>query len=92
MFEFEIKPTEANRWWERNTPLGVLMNRLMLLLIVAPIVLVFIEYYAWSFVVFVLMVPYGFFVRHLAVRAVRDYLSSHPESIEEFETHGIISS
>jgi hypothetical protein len=37
------------------------------------------------------MVPYGLFLRHLAVRAVRDHLRIHPEALEEFESQGIIS-
>jgi len=91
MSEFEIIPLEANRWWQKNAALGVLLNRLMLLFILVPIALVFKEFYRLSFVVFAFMVPYGFFVRFLAVRAVRHHLALHPESLKEFENDGIVS-
>jgi len=90
MSEFEVHPAEANRWWQKNTVPGVLLNRLMLLFIFVPIALVFLDWYAVSFVVFAFMVPYGLFLRHLAVRAVRRHLLMHPEALEEFENQGII--
>jgi hypothetical protein len=37
------------------------------------------------------MVPYGLFMRHLAVRAVKQHLREHPEEREQFEQAGIIS-
>ena len=91
MYRFEVVPFEANSWWRQNTPVGALLNRLMLLFIVVPILLVTQRLYSLSFVVFAFMIPYGFLVRYLAVRAVRNYIESHPEAIEEFEAMGIIS-
>ena len=90
MSTIEIRPPEANRWWQKNTVQGVLLNRLMLLFIFVPIALVFLDWYAVSFVVFAFMVPYGLFLRYLAVRAVRQHLVIHPEALEEFETQGVI--
>ena len=90
MSELEVRPAEANRWWQKNTVAGVLLNRLMLLFIFVPIGLVFLDSYTLSFVVFAFMVPYGLFLRHLAVRAVRQHLTNHPEAVEEFESQGII--
>lgn len=84
MSEFEISPLEANRWWEKNSVMGVLLNRLMLIFILGPIALVFRHFYIASLIVFAFMVPYGCLVRYLAVRAVRQYVSAHPEAIEEF--------
>jgi hypothetical protein len=92
MSTFEIRPAEASRWWQKNTVPGVLLNRLMLLFIFVPIGLVFLNLYTVSFVVFAFMVPYGLLLRHLAVRAVRQYLELHPEAVEEFENQGIIGS
>jgi hypothetical protein len=90
MPEFEVSPLEANRWWQKNTVAGVLINRLMLLFIFVPIGLVYYRFYRVSFVVFAFIVPYGFLVRLLAVRAVRQHLSLHPEALEEFANEGII--
>ena len=90
MSTFEVRPSEANRWWQKNTVSGVFLNRLMLLFIFVPIGLVFLNSFTLSFIVFAFMVPYGLFVRHLAVRAVRQYLTLHPEALEEFEQQGII--
>ena len=87
---FDVRPAEANRWWQKNTVAGVLLNRLMLLFIFVPIGLVFMNSYTLSFVVFAFMVPYGLFLRHLAVRAVRQHIALHPEAFEEFESQGII--
>jgi hypothetical protein len=92
MFEFEVSAIEANYWWRKSTPEGALLNKLMFLFIVVPIALVFKSFYTLSFGVFAFMVPYGLFVRHLAVRAVRQYLREHPEEREQFEQAGIISS
>ena len=86
-----INPAEANRWWQKNAILGVLLNRLMLLFIILPIALVFKEFYTLSLVVFAFMVPYGFLLRFLAVGAVRRHLATHPEALEQFENDGIIS-
>ena len=91
MSESKISPSEANYWWRKNDPAGALLNNLMLLFIVVPIALVLKGFYALSFVVFAFMAPYGFFVRYLAVRAVRHYLENHPGEREEFEQSGIIS-
>ncbi len=91
MFECEISAVEANYWWRRTTPAGALLNKLMFLFIVVPIGLVLKSLYSLSFVVFAFMVPYGFFLRFLAVRAVRQHLEEHPEELEEFEQAGIIS-
>jgi len=89
--ENQISSLEANAWWRQTTPAGSVLNKLMLLFIFVPIALVLKNFYALSFGVFALMVPYGLFVRHLAVRAVRHHLQSHPEEREDFERAGIIS-
>ena len=64
----------------------------MVLFILVPVVLVFQNFYTLSFLVFALMVPYGLFVRHLAVCAVRQHLQNYPEDREHFREEGIISS
>jgi hypothetical protein len=87
-----VSSAEANYWWRENDPAGALLNKLMLLFIAIPIALVVKHLYAFSFVVFAFIVPYGLFVRHLAVRAVEQYLQNHPEEFEKFEEAGIISS
>jgi hypothetical protein len=86
----KISPIEANYWWRKNEPAGALLNTLMVLFIVVPIGLVLKRFYALSFLVFAFMVPYGLFVRHLAVRAVRRQLELYPEKGEEFEQQGVI--
>jgi hypothetical protein len=91
MSECEIKPVEANHWWRESSPAGALLNKMMLLFIAVPIALVLKRLYGWSFFVFAFMIPYGLFVRHLAVRAVRKHLLEHPEEQEQFEQGGIIS-
>lgn len=91
MSESKISAAEANDWWRRKDRAGALLNNLMLLFIVVPIALVIQRSYVLSFVVFSLMIPYGLFVRFLAVRAVREYLANHPDEQEEFEQAGIIS-
>ena len=87
-----VSSAEANYWWRKNDPAGALLNNLMLLFIAVPIVLVLRSFYAFSFVVFAFIVPYGFLMRYLAVRAVEQYLEGHPEEFEKFEEAGIISS
>ena len=87
-----VSSAEANYWWRKNDPAGALLNSLMLLFIAVPIGLVLKSFYAFSFAIFAFIVPYGFFLRHLAVRAVEQYLQSHPEEFEKFEAAGIISS
>lgn len=87
-----ISSVEANYWWRETSPAGALLNKLMFLFIVVPITLVLKSFYGLSFAAFALMVPYGLFVRHLAVRAVRQHLENHPEERGEFEQAGIISS
>ena len=87
-----VSSAEANYWWRKNDPAGALLNNLMLLFIAIPIALVVNHFYAFSLVVFAFIVPYGFFLRHLAVRAVEQYLETHPEEFEKFEEAGIISS
>ena len=87
---FEILSVEANYWWRTNEPVGALVNKLMILFIVAPIALVFKNLYLLSFVVFSLMIPYGFLVRRLAVSAVRNHMASHPDSKEDFRSAGIL--
>jgi hypothetical protein len=89
--EDRISPIEANHWWRQSSPAGALLNKSMVLFIVVPVVLVFKNFYTLSFVTFVLMIPYGLFMRHLAVRAVRAHLQNHPEERETFEKAGIIS-
>jgi hypothetical protein len=91
-FNGVIVGSEANYWWRTNDSYGALLNKLMLLFIVGPIALVAKEFYTLSFIVFAFMVPYGFFVRYLAVRAVLRHLANHPEARESFEHEGIISS
>ena len=91
MPEFQINPAEANRWWQKNSVAGALMNRLMILFVFVPIGLVFMSQYVASFVVFAFMVPYGLFLRHLAVRAVRQFVTEHPETLTEFQDQGVIS-
>ncbi len=87
---FEINSSQANQWWHRNDVKGALLNNLMVLFIVAPIALVFKQYYTLRFIVFSFMVPYGLLVRHLAVRAVRSRLQSNPDLIQIFRDDGII--
>ncbi|PYS01477.1 MAG: hypothetical protein DMG15_14380 [Acidobacteria bacterium] len=87
-----ISSAEANYWWRKNDPAGTLLNNLMVLFIVVPIVLVLKSFYALSFIVFALMVPYGLFIRRLAIHAVRHHLENHPEESGKFEQSGIISS
>ena len=91
MSAFEVSSAEANRWWQRNTVTGVLLNRLMLLFIFGPMALVFFNWYRLSIVVFALMIPYGLVVRRLAIVAVRKFVQDHPEAKEEFENEGIIT-
>ena len=86
----KISPVEANYWWRKNEPAGALLNTLMVLFVVVPIGLVLKKFFLLSFVFFALMVPYGLFVRYLAVRFVRRQLELHPEKGEEFEQEGII--
>ena len=86
-----VSPAEANYWWRKNDPAGALLNNLMFLFIVVPIVLVLKSFYALSFIVFAMMVPYGLFLRRLAIHAVRHHLENHPEEWEKFEESGIIS-
>ena len=92
MSEFEVRPAEANRWWQQNSVIGVILNRLMILFIFAPIGLVFWNYLNLSMVVFGFMIPYGFGLRYLAVRAVRQYLQAHPDELESFVSAGIVNS
>jgi hypothetical protein len=87
----DISPVEANYWWRQTTPAGALLNKLMVVFIVAPVALVLKNFYLLSFIVFALMVPYGLLVRHLAVRAVQRHMMDHPEDRENFEKAGIIS-
>jgi hypothetical protein len=95
MFELEarrhqINSIEANDWWRQTSPAGALLNKMMVLFIVAPIVLVLKSFYAISFLIFALMVPYGLLVRRLAVQAVRRHLEQHPEARDDFQQSGII--
>ena len=91
MPEFEIRAVEASYWWRKNDPLGALLSTLMVLFIIVPIALVLQRWYVLSFIVFSFMVPYGLLLRHLAVRAVRRYLSEHPETVEQFQQEGIVA-
>lgn len=86
----KIVSSEANYWWQKNEPAGALLNKLMIVFIFAPIALVLKSFYLLSFVVFSLMIPYGFLVRRLAVSAVRNHLASHPDSAEDFRSAGIL--
>jgi hypothetical protein len=91
MTEDGISPAEANYWWRQSSPAGALLNKLMILFVFVPIVLVMKNFYTVSLIVFAMMVPYGLLVRHLAVRAVREHLQKHPESRQDFEDGRIIS-
>jgi len=86
-----ISSFEANYWWRQTSVEGALLNKLMVLFIIVPVVLVLKNFYTLSFVVFAFIVPYGLFVRQMAVRAVRQHLHEHPEEREQFEQAGIIS-
>ena len=85
-----ISSLEASYWWRQSSPAGAVLNKLMVLFIFVPVVLVLKSFYAVSFLVFALMVPYGLFLRHLAVRAVRQHLQDHPEERDNFEQSGIV--
>jgi hypothetical protein len=87
----KIDPLEAHYWWRKNDAAGALLNNLMILFIFVPIGLVIKRFYVASFIVFSFMVPYGLFLRRMAVRAVRRLLEVHPEKSEEFEQEGIVS-
>ena len=89
--QMKIDPLEANYWWRKNEPAGALLNNLMFLFIVVPIGLVMKTFYVLSFFVFSFMVPYGLFLRYVAVRVVRRRLELHPEQSEEFQQEGIVS-
>lgn len=91
MPEFDIRAVEASYWWRKSHPSGALLSTLMFLFIVVPIGLVLERWYVLSFIVFSFMVPYGLFLRHLAVKAVRRYLSEHPEAVEQFQKEGIVA-
>jgi hypothetical protein len=86
----EISAVEANNWWLKNEPAGILLNKLRILFIMVPIGLVFKDLYVWSFAVFSLMIPYGFFVRYLACCAVRKHLATNPAALEDFRNAGIV--
>jgi hypothetical protein len=88
--DFQISSVEANYWWRKNAPVGALLNNLMLLFIVVPIALVFKALYLWGLLLFSLMIPYGFLVRHLSVWAVRNHLASNPDAVDDFCDAGII--
>ena len=88
---FEIDRTEASYWWRTNVIAGVILHRLMWLFIAASAVLVWKEYLVLGFLVVLGMIPYGFFLRYLAVRSCFNFLEEHPESVREFENSGIIT-
>lgn len=88
--ELQISSLEANYWWRKTDPMGALLNNLMFAFVIAPVVLVFKSFYVLSFIIFVLMIPYGFLLRLLAVSAVRRRLAKHPEDMLEFREAGII--
>ena len=87
----KVDPLEANYWWRKNEPAGALLNSLMFLFIAVPIGLVMKKFYVLSFFIFSFMVPYGLFLRYLAVRVVRRRIELHPEESEEFQQGGIVS-
>ncbi len=91
MAGFDVRSGEANRGWQQNSIVGVVLNRLMLLFIFVHIALVLINRYSLSLAVFAFMIPYGFFVRYLAMRAVRSHIALHPDAAAEFESLGIIA-
>jgi hypothetical protein len=86
-----IDSREANDWWRQTQPAGAVLNRLMILFILAPVVLAMNSSYILSFLIFALMVPYGLLVRRLAVQALRRHLRDHPEARAQFEEAGVIS-
>ena len=88
---FDIDQTEASYWWRTNVVAGVILHRLMLLFIAVPAVLVWQRYYLLSGVVFMGMIPYGFFLRYLAKRTVSTFIEANPETVSEFQESGIIS-
>ena len=71
--EFSSKPIIGGA---KTTPAGALLNNLMLLFIVVPVALVLKSFYTSELRSSSrFMVPYGLFVRRLAVRAVRQHLA-----------------
>ena len=64
----------------------------MLLFIAVPLTLVYYKHYVLSFVVFALMIPFGFLLRGLAVRAVIVFIDKNPEAFGEFLDSGVITS
>lgn len=88
----EISPVEANIWWRTHHLAGVVLNRLMLVLVLAPVALVLYGHTYLSLLAFATLVPYGFFLRYLAVRAVRKEILARPESAPEFEECGVLVS
>ena len=89
--QFEVDANEASYWWRTNAVLGALLNRLMLLFIAVPLVLVWKGLYVTSFVIFSFMVPYGLFLRRMAMRTVVVLIEKHPETFAEFEAAGVVS-
>jgi len=87
---FKVIPSEANHWWRNNDLTGAILNKLMVLFIVGPVVLVFYGFYILSFVVFAGMVPYGLILQRLACRAVKRHLDRSPEESGGFAETGVI--
>jgi vacuolar-type H+-ATPase subunit I/STV1 len=88
---FEIVRVEASHWWRTNVVAGAILDRLMWLFIVVAVYLVVAKGYVLiSFLVFLGMIPYGLFLRHLAQRSLLRFIEEHPETIDEFEESGII--
>jgi hypothetical protein len=86
-----ISAAEANRWWQKNDPVGAILNRLMLVFVLGPMALAYKEYFLTSAVVFAFLVPYGFLMRYLAVVTVRHRIAKNPESLSEFMDAGVVN-
>ena len=90
--QFKVVANEASYWWRTSAVSGALLYRLMLLFIAVPLVLVWKGYYVMSVVIFGFMVPYGFFLRHMAIRAVVSMIEKNPETYTRFEEASVILS
>ena len=88
---FEIDRTEASYWWRTNVITGVILHRLMWLFIAASASLVWLGYFVLGFIVLLGMIPYGFFLRYVAVRSFWTFIEEHPETIDEFVESRVIA-
>jgi hypothetical protein len=86
----QISRSEASYWWRTNSVAGAILYRMMILFIFTPMALVYYRYYVLSFIVFAFIVPYGLLLQYLAERFVARIIRKHPETIEHFESEGIV--